>query len=524
MSSLIKLAPDAVLPGEDVPPGATIQLTKGEHTLPRILSGLRGTPEKPIVITCAPRSKVCVTGGKGAEERARTFFNATARRRIAAGSQPALGLYGDLALLTLRDCQYVIARDLAFTDCWPTAIYIDNAQFIALQRLTFTGGMFAIGANGRDTHHILVEGCDWTQDISEENRLWNAVPWVRIHGTPGNAPNVDFDPKREERHWDGDFFRAWDIRGDVVIRDNDIRDAFNAIHFFNRIDGPEPNSGRRAAANVLIENNRFTRIRDNVFEPENHAWNWVIRHNRLLDCYRPFSYELDRAGFIYVYGNRGGFKHSPSLAMSDEEKALIPKKDRRHTFSLFKARGAQANEGPVVVAHNSWVMVTSDLENGGFASSKGLFPKGVLGNLLHTNNAVQFISPGTISVFDGSTFTKDWATHGIAMLADTVHDPRYPRAEIDAGYAIGDLALNGSPAFADLDPGIMDARKVELVPTGSDVVGRAVPFDMRLPDGRAASTRPLAHRGAHQPDGAWNGIDAAFTFLPTFDWVDPALG
>ena len=57
-----------------------------------------------------------------------------------------------------------------------------------------------------------------------------------------------------------------------------ISDAFNAIHFFNRIDqlapGVDPegalqyNGGRRASANVLIENNTFTRIRDNAIEPE----------------------------------------------------------------------------------------------------------------------------------------------------------------------------------------------------------------------------------------------------------------
>ena len=162
------------------------------------------------------------------------------------------------------------------------------------------------------------------QDVSSDHRMWNSIPWKAIHGSRDNS-GEKVDPDNDFRAWDGDFFRAWDVAGNIIIRDNRISDAFNAIHFFNRIDelapGVDPkglkyNGGRRASANILIENNTFTRIRDNAIEPEDYAWNWVVRHNVFADCYRPFSLELQRAGWFYIYGNYGWVTTSPVSTQS----------------------------------------------------------------------------------------------------------------------------------------------------------------------------------------------------------------
>ncbi|MFW8646327.1 hypothetical protein ACOJBO_46300 [Rhizobium beringeri] len=108
--------------------------------------------------------------------------------------------------------------------------------------------------------------------------------------------------ENDARAYDGDFFRAWNIAGYVVIKNNIIADAFNGIHFFNQVAESIVESCSR---NVLIEGNWFIRIRDNAIEPEHFAWNWTVRHNVIVDCYVPFSLQMARSGYFYIYGNIG---------------------------------------------------------------------------------------------------------------------------------------------------------------------------------------------------------------------------
>jgi hypothetical protein len=61
-------------------------------------------------------------------------------------------------------------------------------------------------------------------------------------------------------------------------------------------------------ADVHIYDNDFIRIRDNPVEPEVAAWNWHVRHNRLLDCHSWFSVDGVRGGYWYFYGNTGRFE------------------------------------------------------------------------------------------------------------------------------------------------------------------------------------------------------------------------
>lgn len=316
--------------------------------------------------------------------------NETALRRQNSGFFPSVGQEADTAALTLRGCQHVILDGLCFERCWPTAIYIDNCQNITIRNCSFKGGTVAIGAHGSSTRDIIVEGCDWVQ----EEDIWRGITWEAIHGSFSNAERA-VDVKNDHRHLDGDFFRAWDIAGQVTIRNNLIKDAFNGIHFFNTIDATSSetatpdaryNKGRRASLNVVVENNRFVRIRDNCIEPEDYAWNWIVRGNSFIDCYAPYSFELNRAAYFYIYDNHHLWANPPREG----------EKGTRTDGSGFKLGLAQRNEGDIHIFHNSW------LSYGKFRYLR----KKALGRMTHFSNALQHLS--TDGRLFGEKGTDDW--------------------------------------------------------------------------------------------------------------------
>jgi hypothetical protein len=352
--------------------GDKLQLEHGDYQAPVVLCGIHGTRSKPIIIESIPGSssgRACFSTDISFCEY-RKKANLIAQSRQNSGYYPSVGQSADEAMLVLLNCQYVIIRNLDFHGCWPCAIYIDNCQQIVIDNVDFKEGTIAIGINGHDTRDLTIQNCCWQQDTREDPPMWDSIAWVRIHGASSNQENSAVDIDNDYRLYDGDFIRGWDVAGNITIRNNSIRDAFNGIHFFNSRDKLAPgvnpnvlkfNNGRRASANILIEGNTFIRVLDNCIEPEYHAWNWVIRHNRIMDCYRPFSFEFGRAGWFYVYGNTGAFLNGPSTRVED-----TAKEDLRKTMSLFKVKGAQNNEDEIFVFHNSWY----------YAEGKGLFPKG----------------------------------------------------------------------------------------------------------------------------------------------------
>jgi len=519
--------------------GDRISLKPGTYKRPLAIRNAIGTRNDPIVICPSRKSdrgKV-VFSSDLSEAEARNWANAVANQRQRAGYYPSFGQLGDQAMLVLRNCQHVVIHGLDFEDCWPTAIYLDKCQFVTIHDTHFRGGTIAIGANGIDTHDIVVQHCRWRQDKSGGD-MWERIPWGRIHGAKSNMKSPDVDTKGDYRHYDGDFFRAWNVSGNVTIRNNTIEDAFNGIHFFNSFDKLAPgvaanqlqfNGGRQASANVLIERNRFVRIRDNVFEPEGHAWNWVIRHNHIQDCYRPFSFEFERAGWIYVYGNTGYFGEGPSQGLSDADKKKFKPEELRGTASLFKPKGEQANEGPIVVAFNSWYL----------KKGKGILPKFALGELLHVNNAIQFHKPkydkarlfgqdgyaASSQPFDFDReiaaetlrFTRRWADYNIVMDGDVANDEFFPVIYRSLGYAIGAKAKNGSPDFLDPDGSV--TGKVDFRSNEDTIVGTSIEFVLILPDGSAERIDKGVNVGAVQTDGFYENLAKLFQFLPDTGWL-----
>ncbi len=517
--------------------GDHIELKAGTYKEPLIIDGKMGTVTRPIFIEPDPGATPgsVVFSSELSTKAARLFANQVANRRQRAGYYPSFGHLGDQAMLVLRNCQHVVVHGLDFRNCWPGAIYLDNCQNIVIHNVRFHGGTIAIGANGIFTHDIIVQHCHWQQDPSG-SKMWNRVPWGRIHGASDNSKNPGVDLKGDYRHWDGDFFRGWDVGGNIIIRNNTIRDAFNGIHFFNSIDNLAPgidantltfNNGRRSTANVLIENNDFIRVRDNVFEPEDHAWNWVIRHNRLRDCYRPFSFEFERAGFLYIYGNTGSFDTPPSSDMSDEDKERFPQSEWRANESLFKPKGRQANEGSIYVAFNSWY----------FKKGKGVLPKFGLGKLVHVNNATQYKDPKRGRFFgqngdkqntgpsdiaseliaEQSRFTRRWDDYGIEMNGDVANDIHFPDNYRALGYRIGLAAKNASPNFSD--PIGTTTTPPDFTSSETAILKASIEFNIDFPDGSVQTVPKELNVGATQSKGVYSTIDRLFEFLPVDDWL-----
>ncbi|MCR9138131.1 MAG: right-handed parallel beta-helix repeat-containing protein [Alphaproteobacteria bacterium] len=485
---------------------------------PIVLSGLRGTYEHPIVVTRKTDGVITLT--KPDLER---YFNTIAFKRQEAGYYPSVGQNADDAALILRNCQFVLIRDLQFVDCWPTALYLDECQNIAVMDCEFQRGTIAIGANGRTTRDLLIEGCTFAQ--TEPGEMWNDITWESIHGSFDNA-NYSVDLCDGRHSLDGDFFRAWDIVGHVTLRGNTIRDAFNGIHFFNRVDRlevvepakpPRYNSDRKSANTVLIENNWFERVRDNCIEPEAHAWNWVVRGNRFADCYTPYSFEIERGGWFYIYDNHHWLMERPGSKT-------------RFSGSGFKTKGTQLNDGDFYVFNNSWL----------FNKGERTFRKQKLGRLKHHNNAIKDTdkrgrffgshslrpTPGDDAVkAEEKRFTRRWATYQIEMNGDWIWDGQTIEAYRKAGYGLGDETQARDPGFRS--PTGPEDRK-SLKP-GVKMAKAGVAWTMLHPAYEEASRRDDSKHadryrleiaaggqvGAGLPQDQRRRIDAFLTFVPS---------
>ena len=515
--------------------GDKLQLELGDYHAPVVLNGLHGTRSMPIIVETIPvssKTRACFSSDISFDDY-KEIANRIAQGRQNAGYYPSVGQSADEAMLVLLNCQYVIIRNLDFHGCWPCAIYINNCQQIVVDNVDFKQGTIAIGINGHDTRDLTVQNCCWQQDIFEHNIMWDSIPWVRIHGASDNQEDSSVDIDKDFRLYDGDFIRGWDVAGNITIRNNLIRDAFNGIHFFNSRDKLAPgvnpnvlkfNNGRRASANFLIERNTFIRVLDNCFEPEYHAWNWVIRHNQLMDCYRPFSFEFDRAGWFYVYGNTGAFLNGPSTKVKD-----IAKEDLRKTMSLFKVKGAQKNEGEIYVFHNSWY----------YAEGKGLFPKGKLGKLIHFNNAAGYggsrhhwtfgnegLTPTALPYdvvqdvkAESKRFTRRWLEFQIQFDHDLIADSAFPNMFRMEGYAVGKNARSGDPKFSQVCSGD-NFCALDFKPCAdSPLLGNSIAMELNLPGKRKIKTPGNGNIGAIQDSDFYEKFDSEFDFLYQNDWL-----
>lgn len=447
----------------------------------------------------------------------RPLANRIARHMEASGRFPGLYAIADQAMLTLRNCRDVVIENLHFQDCWPTAIYLDHCQRITIRCCSFFGGTYAIVARGGSTRDIVVENCFWQQD--DENvpegiwqrqggasglPIWNGIEWQKIHGD-----RRDFKyPVNVEEDWrlyDGDFFRAFGIAGNIVVRRNLIRNAFNAVHSF----GSESGMLDVPCRNVLIGENLFFRIRDNTVEPETGAANWVVRNNRFIDNFRPFSIEGEKTGYLYIYANEGWNVTKPGAGDSDMNTGA----------SLFKFTSQSQTDGPVTFAHNSFFLARDIAKKFGVAQ------------LTVANNAMTSVANeaifgkkwnAPIHDFDeNERFTRRWDELAIRFFGNAMHTPQiadagisphYPAALRAAGYPVPRQENGCDPQFVLIPgkdkPEIGDLRLQETSPLRS----KSRELELRLPDGDKISV------AGGRDIGAWQGnslflLDREFPFL-----------
>lgn len=487
--------------------GKNLRLSGGQFRQPITICGKRGSEEQPIIIR-GPRA---VIGSDVDFEGYRRQANELAAAHEAGGSFPGVYFLADDAALVLKDCQWVTIEDLTFENCWPTAIYLDNCQHVTIRNVHFRGGTIAIGAFGANTRHLLIEDCSWVQDVSGDGqidveriragkplrgdapkgRLWNEICWRAVHGTRGdNEPGVNI--KTDARALDGDFFRAWTIAGYVILRNNVIADAFNGIHFFNQASESTKTAYCR---NVLIEGNWFVRIRDNAIEPEDYAWNWTISGNTFVDCYMPFSFEMYRSGYFYIFGNVGWNRYVPG-----------PEDDDHNSGQLFKFGDAHAADGPHYVLHNTWQLrwpISKKKRFSGLVHSNNVIGYSTGSEGFDTNVASPFGKGWDIKKYplqrwdavqslEDKYFTRQWRSLDIVLDGDLVDHPHYPVLLRQAGYAIGQNAKTGPAVFANPTSGLREGLKLASPPA-------SIPVIIQLPDGETL----LAGRDGVV--GAWQG-------------------
>lgn len=464
-------------------PGSKLTLESGQYCNPVVISDLSGTQEYPIIIRS---DKNAIFGSKLSFEEYRETGNKHAEELQRTGRIPGLYHVADEAYVILRNCQYVFIENIKFCRCWPTAIYIDNCQRIELRKLTFKEGTIAIGATGINTRHLTIEYCSWQQDVSDKNNLWKTINWRRVHG--GYV-----DVEKDFRAFDGDFFRAWNIAGFVTIRKNLIEDAFNAIHFFN--EDPE-GYNTKISRNVIIEDNKFIRIRDNAIEPEYFAWNWIVRHNQFIDCYSPFSLEMTESGYFYIYGNLGWNISRPG-----------PKNDTHALGRIFKLDHKKHKaSGPHYIIHNSWFVRAPIVSKYAFE------------HFIHINNAIDYNksiwdydeirsapfgrewwleeSLPNPQISEKKRFTKRWSELNIQFDGDIIHHPYFPRDLRTAGYPIGSDSKGYNPGFKNAGQHA-EGLKLERSSKGR---GRALGFEIKYAD---EETTEEVERGGDV--GAWQG-------------------
>ncbi|MCW5748871.1 MAG: hypothetical protein KIT36_21965 [Alphaproteobacteria bacterium] len=396
-------------------------------------------------------------------ERAR----AAVRALDPATEFPGVYKLSDQGQVRFIGCQGVIVEGLRFRDCWPTAVAVLDSQSMDFRKIRVEGAAYAFQARGTSTRRLRLQQCEWTQDTTER-LLWGDLAWADVHGNWGEGEGNDW------RCFDGSFFNANDIAGEVEIVDCAIRHAFNGVHLFNRDRRTDLSVG------VRVHGCSFSHIKDNPIEPEDAAWNWWIHDNVFHNCHKWFSLELKKAGWIYIFHNRAWADDRPG-----------PEDDANASGAVFKffkkADKPKMSKAPIYVFNNSWGL-RSTLVHEGFV--RGFY---------HVNNAFRFYGaadgkPSPVywpwtpffgrrdaaepdSPLPPADFTRRWAAaereFDIHFRGDVTNHPHFPERLQAAGYAV-------APGVA-ADPGFVAPTRGDLhFADGSPCLGRAGALSLNI--------------------------------------------
>jgi hypothetical protein len=125
------------------------------------------------------------------------------------------------SFLRLTGSTFVRIEGLCLSNYWPEVIQLVGPGYISLVRSRIDGGRHVLHASARQaseaSHHLPFEGNHWKQDTSATNELWNRVPFWEAHDGA-------------QRYWNGALLRTDQSPGDLILRDNLVEDAFDAIY------------------------------------------------------------------------------------------------------------------------------------------------------------------------------------------------------------------------------------------------------------------------------------------------------
>lgn len=445
--------------------GTTIRLLPGVYDEPGVFRCKFGTKKRPIILEGV--------GGVTLDGRRQPFR--------PPDDHPT---FDHPAFLKIKECSWIVIRDLAIQNAWPTALYIENSSHLAIRRTYFHGGTFAIFCRGRGTHDVLITRCAWMQDPA----IWQDIHWDDIHAFP-----------RPRKELDGDFLRAVDVAGRFEIRRNLISNAFNGVHFFALAEKPKSDCEKAKEdpcvdeklkidydqdvnRDIVIANNTFTFIRDDAVESEFQATNWWIYGNRIFNCHKWFALENSQGGYWYIFANTGWFDRKPGPPTDDNNGGSVLKTTTHDQW---------VNTLPVYVFHNSWYLRSSYIK------------KGLLRKFGHFNNAIEFCDPanhppGVGQVgrrMFGEIFLKAWfgQQNSILFQNDVCNHPDFAdlmaRSGLHVEGRVGPLSFKApqdgffGPNPKKKDRGIVvpDLLSGEGVSQTLELIGRKTKWT--LPDG-----------------------------------------
>jgi hypothetical protein len=242
--------------------GDTILFAEGSYQGNYLLENLHGKLNHPVVI-------------KG-EDSDRTIIDG----EVLPGTNMKHNAF------RLDSCSWISIENFTIKNCWLDLVRAENSSYISLRGCKMYGGKRALFATGRGSHHFLVEQCTWEQD----ERVWSHTgdySWDEIH-------------HGIHKHYNGSLFQGNSISGVFVLRDNKIRNTFNAFRLSQINDGTfDP----LACSNGEIYRNTIFNTSDNVLEPEVNVFNLHFYHNTMVNGHAFISITEVQGGELYVYGN-----------------------------------------------------------------------------------------------------------------------------------------------------------------------------------------------------------------------------
>jgi hypothetical protein len=246
--------------------GDTMVFRPGIYHGPFILSGINGQPNHPIVLMgISENSEMATIDGK---------------------SEPGMDLFNNA--FQMEDCSWIVIEGFRIRHCWTNIITSVDVSYLTVNQCDVKGGKILLFAKGRKSHHFMIENCKWEQDV----RVWtheDGYSWEELH-------------HGKYRHFNGSIFQGERISGVFVIRNNQIKNTFNAFRL-------SPVGGGLmdllASSNGDVYNNLIINTSDNVLEPEVYCHNLYFYHNRMINGHAFISVTGVGGGPIYLFGNTG---------------------------------------------------------------------------------------------------------------------------------------------------------------------------------------------------------------------------